>query len=84
MGDLDRVDGAPGDPALQPVADGLDLGKFGHAVRTRRVGASPAGRAAIARQAVSAAACSASFLLRPVLGGNVSPATVAAAVKVFS
>ena len=43
-----------------------------------------ASRAESARHAVSAAACSASFLLRPVQAANSSPATWRRAVKVFS
>ena len=68
---LDRGDRAAGHPALQPDADGLDLGQLGH---RRCLAARPSGghgsAPASARQAVSAAACSASFLLRPVHGGE--------------
>src|SRR4051812_16700479 len=73
-----------GDPALQAVAHGLDLRQLRHGSGQPWEAAGAWGRALIARQAVSAASCSASFLLLPVEAANSSPATWARAVKVFS
>ena len=55
---LDRGDGAAGDPLLQAAADDLDLGQFGH-------GSGLGTASDSARQAASAASCSAAFLVRP-------------------
>ncbi len=67
VGDLDRGDRAPDDEPLEAGADGFDFGKLRHRLR--------AARADSPRHAVSAAACSASFLLRPVQAANSSPFT---------
>ena len=66
---LDRLDGAADDVALEAVADDLDLGQLGHGVSSGTVGRSAVDaerpQPPSSPYAVSAAACSASFLERP-------------------
>ena len=87
---VDRGDRAAGDPARQAVADGLDLGKLRHRSagrvggrRGRRrpspaLGARPARARRSRRRPARPPSCCARCSAR-----SVSPATVAAAVKVF-
>ena len=63
--DGDRLDGAADDVAGQAVADGLDLGQLGHGSRGSGQSATSRMVATSSPYAVSAAACSASFLERP-------------------
>ena len=78
MEDLDAGDGGAEDVALEAGADDLDLGELGHGAAGSESGRAPAADSAVARRgvldaeaaaispyAVSAAACSASFLERP-------------------